>query len=52
MKIKSIIMLSVAGGVVLTGCSKKLNQFSADYFDVNPEPLEVVGQRVPHKNHD
>lgn len=47
MKIKSIIMLSVAGGVVLTGCSKKLNQFSADYFDVNPEPLEVVGQRVP-----
>lgn len=47
MKIKSIIMLSVAGVVVLTGCSKKLNQFSADYFDVNPEPLEVVGQRVP-----
>ena len=47
MKIKSIIMLSAAGAVVLTGCSKKLNQFSADYFDVNPEPLEVVGQRVP-----
>ena len=40
-------MLSAAGAVVLTGCSKKLNQFSADYFDVNPEPLEVVGQRVP-----
>ncbi len=47
MKIKSIIMLSAAGALVLTGCSKKLNQFSADYFDVNPEPLEVVGQRVP-----
>ena len=40
-------MLSAAGMVVLTGCSKKLNQFSADYFDVNPDPLEVVGQRVP-----
>ena len=47
MKLKSIIMLSAAGMVVLTGCSKKLNQFSADYFDVNPDPLEVVGQRVP-----
>lgn len=40
-------MLSVAGTIVLTGCSKKLNQFSADYFDVNPDPLELVGQRVP-----
>lgn len=47
MKLKSILMLSAAGMVVLTGCSKKLNQFSADYFDVNPDPLEVVGQRVP-----
>lgn len=47
MKFKSIIMLSAAGTVILTGCSKKLNQFSADYFDVNPDPLEVVGQRVP-----
>lgn len=47
MKFKSIIMLSAAGTIVLTGCSKKLNQFSADYFDVNPDPLEVVGQRVP-----
>lgn len=47
MKLKSICMLSAAGMVVLTGCSKKLNQFSADYFDVNPDPLEVVGQRVP-----
>lgn len=40
-------MLSAAGTIVLTGCSKKLNQFSADYFDVNPDPLELVGQRVP-----
>lgn len=32
---------------MLVGCSKKLGQFSPDYFSVNPNPLEVVGQRVP-----
>ncbi len=33
--------------MMLTGCSKKLNQFQADYFSVNPNPLEVTGDRVP-----
>ncbi|MBD5248267.1 MAG: hypothetical protein HDS54_08935 [Barnesiella sp.] len=47
MNLKTTILLSAAGTIVLTGCSKKLNQFSADYFDVNPDPLEVVGQRIP-----
>lgn len=47
MKIKFLAFLSAAAMLALTGCSKKLGQFSADYFDVNPEPLEVVGQRVP-----
>lgn len=28
-------------------CSKKMNQFSADYFNCNPNPLEVVGTQVP-----
>ena len=32
---------------MLTGCNKKMNQFSADYFTVNPNPLEVVGENVP-----
>ncbi|MDE6125700.1 MAG: hypothetical protein K2G30_01965 [Muribaculaceae bacterium] len=32
---------------MLTGCGKKLNQFQADYFNVNPNPLEVVADRVP-----
>lgn len=32
---------------MLTGCSKKLKGFEADYFTVNPNPLEVVGDRVP-----
>lgn len=40
-------MLSAVGLLALTGCSKKLNQFNAEYFSVNPSPLEVVGQRVP-----
>ncbi len=41
---------ALAGGatlMMLTGCSKKLNQFQADYFSVNPNPLEVTGDRVP-----
>ena len=33
--------------VLLTGCGKKMNQFKADYFTVNPNPLEVVGDKVP-----
>lgn len=47
MNTKSLILLSAAGTMMLAGCGKKLNQFSADYFNVNPNPLEVVGQRVP-----
>lgn len=47
MNTKTLILLSAAGSLMLTGCGKKLNQFSADYFSVNPNPLEVVGQRVP-----
>ncbi len=39
--------LVLGAAIVLTGCSKKLNQFSADYFVVNPSPLEVVGEKVP-----
>ena len=44
---KILAFALVAGSVVLAGCNKKLNQFSADYFSVNPNPLEVVGERVP-----
>lgn len=47
MKSKSIFALLLSGGLMLTGCSKKIGQFSADYFTVNPNPLEVVGQNVP-----
>ncbi len=41
--------LMLATAVALTGCGKKMNQFKADYFSVNPNPLEVVGDKVPAK---
>lgn len=47
MNSKNLLVLCAAGALVLTGCSKKLQNFSADYFSVNPNPLEVVGQRIP-----
>lgn len=40
-------LFAAAAVVMLTGCNKKLGQFQADYFSVNPNPLEVVGDRVP-----
>jgi len=47
MNSKNLLLLAASGALLLTGCSKKLNQFQADYFTVNPNPLEVVGDRVP-----
>ena len=47
MNIKSVVTGGACSLLLLTGCSKKMNQFSADYFSVNPNPLEVVGERVP-----
>lgn len=47
MNSKNLLLLAASGAFLLTGCSKKLNQFQADYFTVNPNPLEVVGDRVP-----
>lgn len=39
--------LAIGGLVLLTGCNGKMNQFKADYFSTNPNPLEVVGSTVP-----
>ena len=33
--------------VFATGCSKKLGEFSSDYFSTNPTPLSPVGNNVP-----
>ena len=44
---KKNVLLMMAGSVVLlTGC-KKLGPLSADYFTVNPTPLEALGGQVP-----
>lgn len=47
MNAKHVMLLAASGAIMLTGCSKKLNRFSPDYFSVNPNPLEVVGDQVP-----
>lgn len=47
MKKNLIASFAVISAIVLTGCSKKLNQFSEDYFSTNPTPLEVVSSKVP-----
>lgn len=47
MNSKITLTLALAAAVALTGCSKKLGQMKADYFTVNPNPLEVVGENVP-----
>lgn len=47
MKLTSLAAFGAVSVIALTGCSKKLGNFQADYFNVNPNPLEVVGQRVP-----
>lgn len=47
MNAKHVMLFAATGAIMLTGCSKKLNRFSPDYFSVNPNPLEVVGDQVP-----
>ena len=43
---KGMFVVAVAGGLLLTGCSKKLSKFESDYFTTTPTPLETVGQNV------
>lgn len=44
---KLCLTLTVGAAVMLSSCGKKLGQFSSDYFTTNPNPLEVVGEKVP-----
>lgn len=45
---RKICFIAVVGvAVAFSSCSKKLGQFKSDYFSVNPNPLEVVGEKVP-----
>ena len=44
---KNLILLMSAAVLVLSSCSKKMQPFAADYFTVNPNPLEATGDLVP-----
>ena len=45
---KTVFYSFLAGGlIVLSGCNGKMGQFKSEYFNTNPNPLEVVGQDVP-----
>ena len=41
------LVVALGAAVLFSSCGKKLGQFSADYFNTNPTPLEVVGEKVP-----
>lgn len=47
MNSKLFITLTLGGVLMLSSCSKKLGQLSSDNFNVNPSPLEAVGEKVP-----
>ena len=44
---KLCYVLGLGIALSLSSCGKKLGQFSANYFTTNPNPLEVVGEKVP-----
>lgn len=44
---KTMLIALGACALLLTGCSKKLQQFRSDFFTTTPTPLEVQGQNVP-----
>lgn len=44
---KTLFLGCIVLALAVSSCGKKLGQFSAEYFTVNPNPLEVVGENVP-----
>ncbi|MDE6098377.1 MAG: hypothetical protein K2G24_05765 [Muribaculaceae bacterium] len=44
---KIYFIAAIGATLCMTSCGKKLGQFSSEYFSTNPNPLEVVGERVP-----
>lgn len=41
------LVVALGAAILFSSCGKKLGQFSSDYFNTNPTPLEVVGEKVP-----
>ena len=44
---KKISLYALVGALALTGCNKKMQDFAAEHFTTNPNPLELVGDNVP-----
>lgn len=44
---KISLYVLVGASIVLTGCNKNMADFASDYFQTDPNPLEVVGDNVP-----
>lgn len=45
---KKLCLTAALGAMLmLSSCGKKLGAFSSEYFSTNPNPLEVVGEKVP-----
>ena len=44
---KLCLFVAAGAAIALSSCGSKLGQFKSDYFSVNPQPLEVVGEKVP-----
>ena len=47
MKVKFCYLIMAGLIFAAPSCGKKLGQFKSDYFTVDPNPLEVVGDAVP-----
>lgn len=47
MQKKHLFLLSAVSVMLLTSCSSKLGELSADNFSVDPNPLETVAGKVP-----
>ncbi len=43
---KIYFIAALGATLALSSCGKKLGQFSSEYFSTNPNPLEVVGEKV------
>lgn len=44
---KKLGYVALSAVLALSSCGKKLGDFASDYFTVTPNPLEVVGEKVP-----
>ncbi len=44
---KKLGYVALSAVLALSSCGKKLGDFASDYFTVIPNPLEVVGEKVP-----